>query len=128
MQISAVEVILFVADQQRSCDFYSALLDMEPVTDVPGMTEFALPGMLLGLMPERGIKRILQEVAPDPASGNGIPRCELYLRCSDVAAAFARAISLGAVSVSIPLDRDWGDRVAYVLDPDGHVIAFAKKL
>jgi len=23
-------------------------------------------------------------------------------------------------------DRDWGDRVGYISDPDGHVLAFAE--
>jgi hypothetical protein len=29
-------------------------------------------------------------------------------------------------SISALEDRDWGQRVAYSLDPDGHVLAFAE--
>ena len=32
----------------------------------------------------------------------------------------------GARLVSPVADRDWGDRVGYVADPDGHVIALAQ--
>ena len=33
------EIILYVADQQQSRDFYSAILQKTPALDVPGMTE-----------------------------------------------------------------------------------------
>ncbi len=122
-----MQVILFVADQRLSRDFYLELLGLEPVTDVPGMTEFELPGIRLGLMPEVGIHRIIGSSAPHPSTGNGIPRCELYLRCPDVKSAFEKAVAIGAIPVSAAAVRDWGDTVAYALDPDGHVLAFAAK-
>ena len=128
MQIKAVEIILFVKDKPRSRNFYSELLDIAPITDVTGMTEFPLGSILLGLMPEDGISGILDDKAPHPRNGAGIPRCELYLSCEDVLQSYAKALSLGAKSVSPPADRDWGDHVAYVADPDGHLIAFAKKI
>jgi len=47
-----VHFILYVQDQARSMEFYSGVLQMAPVLDVPGMTQFELPGgALLGLMP-----------------------------------------------------------------------------
>ena len=33
---------LYVADQQKAAEFYSAVLDLRPTMDVPGMTEFTL--------------------------------------------------------------------------------------
>jgi catechol 2,3-dioxygenase-like lactoylglutathione lyase family enzyme len=120
--------ILYVRDQERSRSFYSTVLEREPVLDVPGMTEFRLgPGGSLGLMPESGISRLLGPALPDPAPGNGIPRAELYLRVTDAAGAHARALENGAREVSPPAERPWGDRVAYSLDPDGHVLAFAER-
>ena len=120
-----VEFILYVADQRRSSAFYSALLDASPTLDVPGMTEFALPGCKIGLMPEKGIARIISGPLPDPASASGVPRCEIYLLVEDLDAICARARSAGARIISEPADRDWGHRVAYFADPDGHVIALA---
>jgi catechol 2,3-dioxygenase-like lactoylglutathione lyase family enzyme len=35
-----VHTILFVKDQQKSRDFYSAALSLVPQLDVPGMVEF----------------------------------------------------------------------------------------
>ena len=37
-----------------------------------------------------------------------------------------RALAAGAVELSPLQQRDWTDHVAYSLDPDGHVIAFAR--
>ena len=123
------EIILYVSDQQRSRDFYSAILDKKPSLDIAGMTEFTLTKDLkLGLMPEENIVKILTDKVPHPKTGNGIPRCELYLPVSDPEAALSKALDAGAKIISAAEDRDWGDRVGYVSDPDGHVLAFAKKI
>ena len=124
-----VEIILYVRDQSKSKEFYSRLLKAEPVLDVPGMTEFVLNSQCkLGLMPEVGIAKILREKTPDPASGNGIPRAELYLQVEDPGFFYETGVELGAIPVSAPSERDWGDFVGYIADPDGHILAFAKRL
>ncbi len=122
----ACHLILYVADQTRSTAFYTAVLARPPRLDVPGMTEFALPGgAVLGLMPEQGIRRLLGPALPDPAGAAGIPRCELYLVSEEPAAVHARALEAGARDLGPLAPRDWGHEVAYALDPDGHVLAFA---
>ncbi|MFN8154004.1 MAG: VOC family protein [Bacteroidia bacterium] len=126
MKISETCIVLYVRDQNRSTDFYSRLLGMEPVLHVPGMTEFLIhQGLKLGLMPEKGIAGIISPVMPDPAAGSGIPRCELYLLVEDADLAFNRAVEAGAMIVSGPDNRDWGHRAGYLADADGHVLAFA---
>lgn len=119
--------IFYVKDQARSREFYAVALGMAPRLDVPGMTEFELfEGCVLGLMPEKGIKRLLPGM-PDPETANGIPRAELYLTVPDPAAYHARALAAGARELSPLGPRDWGDKAAYSLDPDGHVLVFAAK-
>ncbi len=123
----ASHFILYVADQARSAAFYRHALALEPRLDVPGMTEFDLPGGgVLGLMPEAGIRRLLGAALADPATARGVPRAELYLMVPDPAAAHARALEAGATELSPLLPRDWGHAAAYALDPDGHVLAFAR--
>jgi catechol 2,3-dioxygenase-like lactoylglutathione lyase family enzyme len=121
-------LILYVQDQLRSRDLYRVLLDRVPVLDVPGMTEFDLGGCTLGLMPASGIARIITPALPHPNAGHGVPRCEVYLRVDDLDAMITRAVTAGLAVVSPATDRDWGDRVAYFADPDGHVIALAAQL
>ena len=121
--------ILYVADQQQSSAFYRAVLNIEPSLDVPGMTEFPLPGGgTLGLMPQTGIVQLLGETLPDPALASGVPRSELYLVVDDALAYHKRAIDSGAKELSPLQARDWDDLAAYSLDPDGHVLAFAEKI
>jgi catechol 2,3-dioxygenase-like lactoylglutathione lyase family enzyme len=123
---AAAHLILYVADQERSCRFYREVLAAAPSLDVPGMSEFALPGgAVLGLMPEAGIRRLLGDALPDPAAANGVPRAELYLVVAAPQAYHARALAAGARELSPLQRRDWGHRAAYSLDPDGHVLAFA---
>jgi lactoylglutathione lyase len=121
--------IIYVVDQERTRVFYETVLDRQPVLNVPGMTEFMLaPNCKLGIMPEEGIARILTDKAPHPATGNGIPRCELYYYPDDIEACIKRLALAGAVEISPFSDRDWGDAVGYFSDPDGHIVAIARKL
>lgn len=121
------EFILYVVDQEKSKLFYEKLLALTPSLHVPGMTEFNLsPHCKLGLMPENGIAKILNNKTPHPSSGNGIPRCELYLKVPDAITYFKRGLTLGAKEISPFTQRDWGDKVGYLADFDGHIVAFAE--
>lgn len=121
-------LILYVADQARSASFYAAVLQIAPRLNVPGMTEFALPGgAVLGLMPEAAIERLLGPALPKPSGARGVPRAELYLVVAQPASFHARAVAAGAVELSPLRARSWGHMAAYSLDPDGHVLAFASE-
>jgi catechol 2,3-dioxygenase-like lactoylglutathione lyase family enzyme len=113
--------VLYVPDQAAATAFWRAVLAAEPVLDVPGMAEFTLPsGESLGLMPEAGIARVIG------ALGDGRPaRAELYLRVADASVWVERAVAAGAPVLSALADRDWGERVAYLRAPGGHVLAIA---
>lgn len=126
--IHMIEIILYVRDQQASAVFYQKIFRKAPDLDVPGMTEFILAEQVkLGLMPNRGIAKILGDTLPHPDEGSGIPRCELYLYVDDLPFEYENALKAGSRSLSPPALRDWGDTVCYFADPDGHVIAFAEK-
>ena len=92
------------------------------------MTEFKLfENVTLGLMPENGIAKIISEKLPHPKNGNGIPRCELYLKVKSPMQYLKRGIELGGKEISKFQNRDWGDQVGYISDLDGNIIAFAQK-
>ncbi len=129
MKITVVEIILYVNNLELSRNFYEAVLHQSPSLHVPGMTEFTLSENLkLGLMPNDGIAKILSDKTPHPETGTGIPRCELYLHVEDLEKEFDNAIKAGAKLISEIAERNWGDRVGYLADPDGHVIALAEKI
>jgi len=126
---TSAHFILYVHDQMKATAFYHAALGQEPSLDVPGMTEFALgSATVLGLMPEAGIKKLLGDKLPDPESTRGVPRAEIYLHVEQPGLFHDRAIKAGAKELSPLSERSWGDEAAYSLDPDGHVVAFARSL
>lgn len=120
--------ILYVRDQEASARFYRSVLKQEPQLDVPGMTEFRLSsGCVLGLMPEKGIKRLLGTSIEDPEKTNGIARVEVYLTVESPEIFLERAMGAGGRLLSPLEPRNWGDTAGYVADPDGHVVAFASR-
>ncbi|KGO90593.1 VOC family protein [Flavobacterium suncheonense] len=128
-QILASEFILYVDNQESTSRFYEAVFRTKPTLEVPGMTEFTLSETLkIGLMPNSGIAKILTPKTVHPEKGNGIPRCEFYFYVTDLQFEFDNAVKAGAKIISDIEDRNWGDRVGYVADLDGHIIAFAEKL
>jgi catechol 2,3-dioxygenase-like lactoylglutathione lyase family enzyme len=115
--------ILYVADQKRSTEFYADVLSLDPILEVPGMTEFRLSKeAILGLMPASSAKRLLGF----DVRSSGTAAVELYLIVDSPGEFHARALAAGGEEISPPLLRDWGHSVSYCLDPDGHVVAFAK--
>lgn len=120
--------ILYVKDQAGSTAFYAEVLGREPELNVPGMTEFRLSAeTILGLMPSSGIERLLGTGVGDASPVPDTARGELYLVVDDAETYHARALKAGARELSPLLPRDWGHDVAYSIDADGYVLAFASK-
>lgn len=127
--ILASEFILYVNNQESSSRFYEAIFRTKPTLEVPGMTEFTLSETLkIGLMPNNGIAKIITPATLHPEKGNGIPRCELYFYVENIELEFQNALQAGAKIISGIENRNWGDRVCYFADLDGHIIAFAEKI
>lgn len=55
---------------------------------------------------------------PDPAA----PVFEIAFETTDVEAAFQRAVAAGATEVQPVRDEPWGQRTAYVSDPNGYLV------
>lgn len=53
------------------------------------------------------------------------PRFEMFIYVDDVDAAVAKLRRDGALVLREPADMPWGERVAYVADPDGNPLALA---
>jgi len=121
-----VLVILAVEDLARAKAFYERAFDWEMDVDVPVFVQLRTrtPGLSVGLYQREAYAANTNEL-PAPAPAGGITATELYVLVEDLEAALARAEEAGARRLSDPAERSWGDRAAYVADPDGNVIAFA---
>lgn len=121
--------IIYVENQARSRDFYTALFNRSTHLDVEGMTEIIINDYTrLGLLPGDGIVRVLEGNVDNPNQNTAYPRCELYLYVDDPMAYYHKAIDLGARGISEAKNRNWGDYASYCADFDGNVIAFAKRV
>ena len=60
--------------------------------------------------------------------GPGRAGFEVGFLVDDVDAAFRDLVDAGATAVTEPGDRPWGQRTAYVADPDGYLIELVRPL
>ena len=126
MTLDLALVILAVEQLPRSVAFYRELLGWTQPVETPVYCELECPnGMRLGLYDRRNFGNNIGQV-PEPIAGP-VATTELYFYAEDLDAMVARACGAGATVLSPASDRPWGDRVAYVADPDGFVVAFARR-
>jgi lactoylglutathione lyase len=119
--------IVYVRDLPRALAFYRDGLGFEetyrqPPEGEPGFVSLELENTKVGLVvfsaPESFLGR---------TPGDGL-RFELWLYCDDVDAAVERLAAEGAPVLRAPENMPWGERLAYVADPDGNPISLAASL
>ena len=76
-----------------------------------------------------GVGRPLAPLHGRPVAASSEPaNFELCIVADDVDAAARAVVQRGATLISDPVDQPWGERMAYVADPDGHPIMIYAKL
>jgi lactoylglutathione lyase len=115
--------MLSATDFERSLAFYGAQLGGQesyrfPEAGPPAFVVLQFGGAELGIGRMDG-SPALHGQALRPASGH---RIELCAYVDDVDATVARLAAAGAPVMLAPTDTPWGERVAYVADPDGNLV------
>ncbi len=118
-----IMAMLSVGDLARSRAMYEAALGGEKVYQFPPEGEpafltlrFGTTELGLGVL---GDGTALHGRPMRPATGH---RMELCLDVEDVDAALGELQGLGLVVAMAPVDQPWGERAAYVEDPDGNLV------
>jgi len=120
--------ILYVADLGKAVALFDAAFGFTKSVDVPQYVEYQVnTGACLGLMPQGNSRHFLGDGLGNRKPTDGCPRGEIYLLVPDVEAAARRLQQAGATCTSPLAPRDWGDRAAYFMIPDGYVIAVADR-
>lgn len=115
--------VVYARDVERSARFYERL-GFERHFQLPPEGE---PGYV-GL--SRGTFEVAVVSAEWPKDQLGVqpgtePRFELFVYVDDVDAATDELRRAGAPVLREPADMPWGERLAYVADPDGNPVALA---
>ena len=122
---SQVMGMLSVTDMKQSMAFYRDVLGGEQVFQFPADGEpgfvtlrFGTTELGIGVLSDRTLHGIPQR----PASGHRIELCINVESADDAVAALGE---IGARVVMPPQDLPWGERSAYVEDPDGNLVMLA---
>ncbi|MDA1195091.1 MAG: VOC family protein [Planctomycetota bacterium] len=122
-----VLTVFAVTDVERSVVFYERAFGWTRRADFPVYVELALPdGRGVAFYERRGFGLNTGQEPPAPAAG-ALTGAELYLRCEDLDGVIERLHALGARMLRPVVRKDWGDDVAYFADPEGNVLAVARR-
>ena len=119
--------MLGVADPDRSVAFYRDLLGFTLTYRSPdsGPLDFAyltLGGAGLGV----GRRQDPHAWTGQRLAHGGVPSVDLCVYVDDLDAATTYLASHGVEVITPPADMDWGERTAWVADPDGHQIMLTR--
>jgi lactoylglutathione lyase len=119
-------VVLVVHDLDRSLRFYCDLLGL-PLGHRSGSFAQLATGVTRVALYERSAMSATLGRGLEPPSPDA-PGFELGFKVEDCDAAYDELVSGGATPAGPPTDRVWGQRTAYVHDPDGHLVELAQNL
>ncbi len=119
-------VILIVEDMDRALRFYTDVLGLRLGHRSGDYAQLDTGATRLGLYTRGAMAKTLGMFLKPPA--HDAPGFEIGFKVPDVGEAFAELVGRGASAVMPPTDRPWGQRTAYVRDPDGHLIELAQDL
>lgn len=127
MRIEVLDyVVLIVADLDRTLAFYTGRLGLKLQHRAEHYAQMEAGTTRLSLYTRDAMAETLGSPLglPSPSA----PPFELGFKVADCDAAFAELVEAGAPPVALPTTRAWGQRTAYVRDPDGNLIELAQDL
>jgi lactoylglutathione lyase len=117
-------LILIVADLDRALGFYVDVLGLRLGHRSGDYAQLDTGTTRLALYTRSAMAKTLAMALDSPPSN--APGFEVGFKVTNVNAAFNELIARGAHPVMPPTDRFWGQRTAYLRDPDGHLIELAQ--
>lgn len=119
-------VILVVDDLDRSRHFYEDVLGLPLRHRAEEYAQFDTGTTRLGLYTRTAMSDTLDMPVQSPSQD--APGFEIGFKVDDVDATYDDLVNRSATPFIEPTDRPWGQRTAYVRDPDGHLIELAQDL
>ncbi len=129
MKLKAADyVVLIVSDLDASLQFYTELLGLPLHHRAPNdkFAELDTGVTHIALYTREAMSETLgREIS---AADRDQPGFELGFKVDNVDAVFAEVVAAGIEPAVEPTTKFWGQRTAYVFDPDGHLVEFAQEL
>ena len=127
MRIEVLDyVVLIVADLDRSLAFYTGTLGLELQHRAAQYAQMKVGTTRLSLYTRDAMAETLGTALETPSTS--APAFELGFKVSDCDSAFSELVGAGAAAIVPPTTRSWGQRTAYVRDPDGNLVELAQDL
>ncbi len=113
-------VVLIVEDLSRALGFWTGVLGLRLGHRSGAYAQLETGHTRLAFYERSSMRATLGLglQAPSPSA----PGFEIGFKVPDVDRAYQELLALGAEPATPPADRPWGQRTAYVRDPDGHLI------
>lgn len=115
--------VIYAVDVERSVSFYARLGFQEhfrlPPEGEPGYVGLRRGDAELAVVTVQSPQELIG------AEVGSLPRFELFTYVDDVDQQVTELARDGATVLREPADMPWGERVAYVADPDGNPVALA---
>ncbi len=125
MKLTAPDyVILIVEDLDRALEFYTGVLGLKLGHRSGDYAQLDTGVTRLALYSRSAMAQTLGMPLETPSAN--APGFEIGFKVDDVDAAVIELVAHGAALAMAPTDRFWGQRTAYVRDPDGHLIELAQ--
>jgi len=119
-------VVRFVGALAPAVDFYGGVLGLTLTKRTDHWAQFDCGSVRLGLYERHAMAEALG--VQETSLGTPPGAVELAFEVEDVDAAHAAAVAAGARSFQAPADRSWGERTAYLLDPDGGLVELLTRI
>ena len=116
--------VIYARDVSRTVDFYERLLGFEKQYQFPPDGE---PGYI-GMRRDEADLGVVHESSPRQMIGVSLgdaPRFELFVYVDDVDEAIESMRASGVPILREPESMPWGERVAFVADPEGNPVTLA---
>ena len=119
-------VVRFVAELDPAVRFYADVLGQRCTKRTDHWAQFECGSLRPGRYERAAMAQALgAEVAELGEAPGGL---ELAFEVDDVDGAYAAALDAGARGWRPPADRPWGERTAYLLDPDGGFVELFRRV
>lgn len=119
-------MVRFVGELGPALRFYEDILGQRCTKRTDHWAQFDCGSLRLGLYERAAMAEALGVAEAELGAPPGA--VELAFEVEDVDAAYAAAVAAGAGGWKPPVDRPWGERTAYLVDPDGGLVELFVRL